>query len=515
MNEENRREAYHIMRELLLDPEHRPRFYDRGFRSIDLAEEVADRLGYDVLDGMIDLANAAHADDAGRRDGLWERIAGFVRDVAGDVDEEDPNGTINGTSCHECGIQLVIEAGSVEDWRQGVDACQNCTEERLLTAIGLLKTVITPRTRMNPERAPTIQSMTWDIQRLDREIERHRTHRDQVAYALAHLKRKNGESGDEAPQTSTIEREAGLSEPALPNATRWLVVFKPEAEPLSAMPYDDRAGAEHAYERLATNWSEVFLCRVERGPRDLWGAMPDASSASTIATEGEPITMEGVLAAMLETTGRRLLVPSVLVPDPDVTIAFGSGTTRYMSSDSPGLPAKMIEPTPESSNRGAAEAMQAMAEVIMDPHGRLKPMPPFGRGHYGTLARGLKHIADPGAGPLCGAKVTTKTLAYDWGSFDDTVSDWCHECLKTHSLDWCRKCQKWTKIASGPHAESHWDCSVCGDDYWAENCTICGGQDVNACKKAGHEPGRIDTKSDPTSRDRMQQYRTTSDSDEK
>lgn len=36
------------------------------------------------------------------------------------------------------------------------------------------------------------------------------------------------------------------------------------------------------------------------------------------------------------------------------------------------------------------------------------------------------------------------------------------------ALEYCKTCRTKTAPAAGEHPESHWNCSVCGDDYWAE-----------------------------------------------
>lgn len=39
-------------------------------------------------------------------------------------------------------------------------------------------------------------------------------------------------------------------------------------------------------------------------------------------------------------------------------------------------------------------------------------------------------------------------------------------------LEYCRTCGKKTAPAVGEHPESHWDCSVCGRDYWIDPARV-------------------------------------------
>lgn len=58
--------------------------------------------------------------------------------------------------------------------------------------------------------------------------------------------------------------------------------------------------------------------------------------------------------------------------------------------------------------------------------------------------------------------------------------------MSQHAESYCRRCKASTLPVDGPGPEDHWDCSVCGDDYWAEYCRVCGGQDSTKCVAAGH-----------------------------
>ena len=50
----------------------------------------------------------------------------------------------------------------------------------------------------------------------------------------------------------------------------WILVWKPDGErEAEVYPYEDEAQAREHFEMKKLNWTEVFLCKVVDGPRDL------------------------------------------------------------------------------------------------------------------------------------------------------------------------------------------------------------------------------------------------------
>jgi hypothetical protein len=46
----------------------------------------------------------------------------------------------------------------------------------------------------------------------------------------------------------------------------WLVLWKKDADPVEVYPFEDESEAADFYERAQTQWSGVYLCRVEQAP---------------------------------------------------------------------------------------------------------------------------------------------------------------------------------------------------------------------------------------------------------
>lgn len=48
---------------------------------------------------------------------------------------------------------------------------------------------------------------------------------------------------------------------------RYLVIWKRDADPPEVFPFESEAEADGFYDKAATNWTDVYLCEVKRGPR--------------------------------------------------------------------------------------------------------------------------------------------------------------------------------------------------------------------------------------------------------
>lgn len=46
----------------------------------------------------------------------------------------------------------------------------------------------------------------------------------------------------------------------------WIVILKIDAKPAEFYPCEEKSEAERLCEDFKQNWSEVYLCRVEKGP---------------------------------------------------------------------------------------------------------------------------------------------------------------------------------------------------------------------------------------------------------
>jgi hypothetical protein len=47
---------------------------------------------------------------------------------------------------------------------------------------------------------------------------------------------------------------------------KWIVILKIDSKPPEFYPCEYKSEAERLYDDFRNNWSEVYLCKVEKGP---------------------------------------------------------------------------------------------------------------------------------------------------------------------------------------------------------------------------------------------------------
>jgi hypothetical protein len=148
---------------------------------------------------------------------------------------------------------------------------------------------------------------------LQAELERHLARIERLFTAdvrLTLLARKPGHDeadvlltrdglGDVAAAVDRAKRRAGESEPL------YLIVFRADDGPVQAI-FESASTARDRYDRMRQSWSDVFLCRVEDGPRDVIEEQRRLLATATESTvAAEPITMEDLRKAMEALPDRR------------------------------------------------------------------------------------------------------------------------------------------------------------------------------------------------------------------
>lgn len=61
---------------------------------------------------------------------------------------------------------------------------------------------------------------------------------------------------------------------------RWLVVMRRDADPIEVLPFSELDPALKLYDRASAGWSDVYLCGVLAGPRDVCGELPSVREAA-------------------------------------------------------------------------------------------------------------------------------------------------------------------------------------------------------------------------------------------
>lgn len=102
----------------------------------------------------------------------------------------------------------------------------------------------------------------------------------QEALAALDSSQTFGAQGNEEPSTADERRQAAqrlvsaVQQALMPPephpgsaSAQWMVLRKRETLPVEVWMFDDEAVAKAAYDFLATQWSETFLCRVLNGPK--------------------------------------------------------------------------------------------------------------------------------------------------------------------------------------------------------------------------------------------------------